>query len=171
MRKDLAYAVAQLNQNAVAIQGLVTVSVELARWKPAPAEWSILEVLGHLADEEREDFRRRVDYTLNRPGEAWPAIHPGAWVTERRYNEQDPDQTLADFLTERGASLAWLRQQADADWSRSYDHPAGVTLTATDLLAAWLAHDGLHLRQLVELHRAYLHVVWPGADIGYAGDW
>jgi hypothetical protein len=27
-----------------------------ARWKPAPEEWSILEVINYLCDEEREDF-------------------------------------------------------------------------------------------------------------------
>ena len=80
---NLAYAIDRLNQNAVAIQALVTVDEAQARWRPAPDEWSILEVLSHLVDEEREDFRQRLDYTLHRPGEAWPATDPPGWVISR----------------------------------------------------------------------------------------
>ncbi len=167
---NLAYAIDRLNQNAVAIQALVTVDDAQARWKPAPDEWSILEVLGHLVDEEREDFRQRLDYTLHRHGEAWPATDPPGWVKSRAYNDRDPDQTLAEFLVERGNSLAWLRKLDEPDWLHAYDHPSGRRITAGDLLASWVAHDGLHLRQLVELQRAYLTVALHG-DIGYAGDW
>ena len=34
-----------------------SVSNEQARWKPGKDRWSILEVINHLFDEEREDFR------------------------------------------------------------------------------------------------------------------
>ena len=40
------------------------VSEEQARWKPTTDEWSILEVVNHLADEEVEDFRHRFDHPL-----------------------------------------------------------------------------------------------------------
>jgi hypothetical protein len=168
---DLAHAIDALNQNAVAIQALATVSGEQARWKPSPDDWSILEIINHLADEEREDFRQRLDYTLHRPGEAWPPIDPAGWVVSRDYNARDPDESLADFLVERGASLAWLRRLATPDWSQAYHHPAAGRMTAGDLLASWVAHDGLHIRQLAEVRRAYLQVVYPGALIEYAGDW
>ena len=59
-----------LARNAETIHRMVNgVSDEQARWKPTPEDWSILEVINHLYDEEREDFRTRIDYTLHRPGE------------------------------------------------------------------------------------------------------
>ena len=135
---NLAYAIDRLNQNAVAIQALVTVDEAQARWKPAPDEWSILEVLSHLVDEEREDFRQRLDYTLHRSGEAWPATDPPGWVISRSYNERDPDQTLAEFLVERGNSLAWLRTLDEPDWSQAYDHPrAGASQPAICWHRGW----------------------------------
>ena len=33
---------------------------EQARWKPGADRWSLLEVINHLYDEEREDFRKRL---------------------------------------------------------------------------------------------------------------
>ena len=51
----------RLRANADVIAAQVAgVSDEQARWKPDPAQWSILEVMSHLADEEIEDFRARL---------------------------------------------------------------------------------------------------------------
>jgi hypothetical protein len=44
-------------------------------------------------------------------------------------------------------------------------------LSAGDMLMSWVAHDLLHLRQLVELHYAYHKQQAQPYDIGYAGDW
>ena len=71
-----------------------------ARRKPGPVDWSILEVVCHLYDEEREDFRLRLDLMLHRPAEPWPKISPGAWVTERAYNERDYAAMLEQWLAE-----------------------------------------------------------------------
>ena len=46
---------------AAAYEGL---DEESARWRPGPARWSLLEILCHLLDEEREDFRRRIALLL-----------------------------------------------------------------------------------------------------------
>ena len=60
-----------------------------ARFKPGPESWSILEVVCHLYDIEREDFRPRLDAILHRPTEEWIQIDPQNWITMRRYNERD----------------------------------------------------------------------------------
>ncbi len=141
-----------------------------AQVKPTPESWSILEVVCHLGDEERDDFRLRVDLTLNRPGEEWPPIHPGAWVTERKYNERDLEQSLNDFLAERGKSLAFLKSLESANWNASHMTEFGER-KAGDLLGSWVAHDNLHMRQLVELRRVRLEKITVPYDIRYAGEW
>ena len=72
-----------------------------ARLKPNPESWSVLEVMGHLYDIEREDFRPRLDATLHRPAEEWTSIDPGSWISARGYNQRDLAETLAGFLAER----------------------------------------------------------------------
>ena len=128
---------------------------EQAKWQPAPGKWSMLEVLAHLLDEEREDFRQRIQYLLEKPGEAWPPIDPEGWVVSRGYNDLDVYDTLGAFEAERDASLVWLRGLEDPDWDRSYEHPQVGTIKAGDLLAAWAAHDYMHIRQLSNLCVAY----------------
>ena len=39
------------------------------------------------------------------------------------------------------------------------------------MFASWVAHDNLHIRQLVELRRNLIERMTQPYDIGYAGDW
>jgi hypothetical protein len=150
-------AAIDLEAHARVVTALVdAVAAEQARWKPAPDRWSILEVVNHLADEEAEDFRQRLDLTLHHPGEPWPAIDPERWVTERGYAERDLAESLERFLTERRRSLVWLRGLDAPDWERSWVHPRVGTLRAGDLLASWLDHDLIHIRQITRLHHQWL---------------
>jgi hypothetical protein len=168
---DLDSLLAQMNLHAGSIHSLTLgLSDEQARWKPEPEAWSILEVVNHLYDEEREDFRVRVDYILHHPDLPWPPINPGGWVVERGYNQRELGQSVLSFLEERRKSLEWLKGLMDPDWNASVKSALGQ-FTAGDIFAAWVAHDLLHLRQLVELHWAYnLQSVRP-YQVNYAGDW
>jgi hypothetical protein len=169
---NLAQTVSRLSGTAETIQSLVHhVEKEQAVWKPSTNEWSILEVINHLADEEDQDFRTRFDLILNQPDTTWPAIHPSAWVTERAYNSRDLSESLERFLLERDKSITWLKGLASPDLERSHVHPSFGTLSAGDLLASWVAHDLLHIRQLTRLHYGWLEQTSASYDISYAGDW
>jgi hypothetical protein len=158
--------------NAAAVQQLVAgVGDDQARWKPAPDSWSILEVVNHLIDEEREDFRTRVDLTLHHPETSWPPIDPVGWVTKRNYAARDLADSLATFMDERGHSLAWLRGLDDPNWESEHRHPAFGSMKAGQILVSWLAHDLLHLRQLVELHYLYHREQVAPYSVDYAGEW
>lgn len=171
MPLDIPAARARLAANAKAIAALVeAVGAEQAIWKPSSEDWSILETVCHLADEERLDFRARLELCLRDPSLPWPPIDPAGWVTERDYNRREPAAALADFLAERERSLVWLAGLAEPDWRQTSVRPIR-SLSAGDLLVSWLAHDLLHLRQLVELQRAWLTREAGDFDLGYAGDW
>ncbi len=167
---ELDRFIPQMADNAQRIRALTQrVSEEQARWKPGPDSWSILEVVNHLLDEEQEDFRVFLDLVLHRPDEPRPKIAPQAWVTERRYNERDLGESLQGFVAAREASLTWLRGLAP-DWEATYQAPWGP-IRAGDVFAAWVAHDLLHMRQLVELHWAYTARRVAPYKTDYAGEW
>ena len=84
------------------------VAPEAARLKPSAESWSILEVVCHLYDEEREDFREHLDFILHRQNEEWHAIDTEGWVTQRKYNEQNFAEMQEKFLVEREKS--WLSE-------------------------------------------------------------
>jgi hypothetical protein len=168
---DVNRYIARLAAQAEVIAALARgVSDEQARWKPAPKEWSILEVVCHLYDEEREDFRARIRLTLEDPTQDWPPIDPEGWAVSRRYNERDLTSALAGFQVERQASLEWLKSLQSPDWDAAHRHPAGFDLRAGDLLAAWTAHDLLHICQLADLHRLYIAEQARPYSTRYAGE-
>jgi hypothetical protein len=168
---ELSEIITRLEHTAQAIQSLVDgVNEEQARWKPGPENWSITEVICHLADEEVEDFRRHVDQLLNQTDEPWSLIDPQGWVTQRKYNQQDHCAVLLRFLNERQDSLIWLSRLDSPDWDSKITNEYG-SLTAGDCLLSWTAHDLLHLRQLIELHYAYAAAHANPYQVSYAGDW
>ncbi len=146
------------------------VTPEQARVKPSAESWSILEVVCHLYDEEREDFREHLDFILYRQNEKWHVIDTLGWVTQRKYNEQDLAEMQGKFFAERERSLGWLRGLQNPDWEKSYTTPYR-TIRAGEMLACWAAHDNLHIRQLVELRRLRLENITKPYNLEYAGDW
>jgi hypothetical protein len=169
---EVSRMITRLRANAEILAALVAgVSEEQARWRPEADKWSMLEVVCHLADEEVEDFRTRLDLTLHRPGVKWPPIDPQEQAVGRAYNTRDLEEELARFLAARGDSLAWLEGLADPDWSLAYEHPKAGPITAGDLLTSWVAHDHIHIRQLNRLHREYLVEKLSGHSPEYAGSW
>ena len=147
------------------------VSRQQARWRPNADSWSLLEVVNHLADEEREDFRARLDGILHRPDEAWAPIAPGAWVRERGYNRRELPASLARFTAARQESLEWLEGLELLNLELAAPAPWGGQVRAGDMLAAWVAHDLLHMRQLVELNYAWTQQQLHPFSLAYAGDW
>lgn len=169
---DVNDAAAYLVNHMAAIHALTKgISDEQARWRPAANAWSILEVVNHLLDEEREDFRVRLDCILHRPGEPWTGIDPPGWVTERAYNERELQPSVEQLLQERADSIRWLQGLVDADLGTAAAAPWGGTIPAGDMLWAWVAHDVLHLRQLVELRYALVAESAAPYSPEYAGDW
>jgi hypothetical protein len=128
-------------------------------------------VLGHLADEERHDFRARIDYMLHRAGEAWPALDPQRVVREGGFNEQLLDDLRADFMIERARSLEWLAGLGAANWGASYSHPQLGRFTAASMLCAWAAHDLLHLRQIERIIFQHVRTLTAPDRTDYAGEW
>lgn len=140
-------------------------------WNPAPGKWSLLEVVCHLRDEEREDFRQRLRLTLEDPSQPWPGIDPPGWVTERAYAEQEWSAVLADFLAERNASLRWLDSLDAPAWENVHEHPHLGTIRAGDLLTSWAGHDLLHIRQILGLEWAWNARRAAPYTPDYAGEW
>ena len=165
------YIIGELTANQNVFQSLLQhVSAGCYEWQPEPGKWSLLEILCHLYDEEREDFRARLKHILATPNDPLPSIDPVGWVTARQYITQDYDTVLNNFLTERKKSVTWLRSLSGPAWKNYYQHPKLGPLSAEMMLANWLAHDYLHIRQITRTKYYYL-MAHSNVDLNYAGNW
>ena len=161
----------ELNRNKLIFRELLAaIPKEQYMYKPSPEKWNMLEVVCHLNDEEREDFRLRTRQVLEDPNEALPSFNPVAWVKDRNYIAQNYDDMLDKFLEERQKSIIWLEDLKNPDWSRSYIHPNFGAMSAGMFLSNWLAHDYLHLRQMIKLKFDYFQTL-TNENLNYAGTW
>lgn len=122
---------------------------------PAPDAWSIREVLAHLVDDEAFVMRLRLERTVK---EDRPDLAPHdekQWYATRNTTRDARDELLADFETQRAASLGIARLLRPADWRRVGFQPEYGEFTAESWLTRWAEHDTVHLNQIEQTLLAY----------------
>jgi len=165
----LTSARAELARLPVVLDALLG-GLDAALWRerPAPREWSPLEIVCHLRDEEVEDFGARVRVVVD-GGDRFAPIDPVRWAEERQYRDDDPITALAALRERRAASLAFLAAVKPERLRASVSSPAAGTLSGLDLLAAWVTHDRLHLAQLAATLACLGARRWAPLRSDYAG--
>ena len=167
---DIQALVDRLQRFPPIVQAVLDDLAEADRiWTPPHGGWSVAQILGHLLCEERQDFRPRLERLWHDADEAWDTLHPEGAVAQGDW--ADCDATMAAFSEERRASVEWLRAMPAPDMAAQKTHPTFGSMTAGELLGAWVAHDALHLRQLSRrMHELSVRDAAPfGVD--YAGEW
>ena len=139
-----------------------------ARTRPAPDEWSPVEIVCHLRDEETEDFGARLRVIVNGADEFAP-IDSERWAEERRYGEESLPVVLEALRVRRHASLGLLASVAPDTLTGSRSHRRLGRLSGLDLLAAWVAHDRIHLAQLAGTLARIWALRWAPLRAEYAG--
>jgi hypothetical protein len=172
---DLPACIAALERFPAMLRAVVAgLTPEEARRRGPKDAWSILEIVNHMADEEVDDFPRRLRLILEDPQQDWPPIDPEGWAKQRDYQSRDLAESLERFERQRRESVAWLRslenQNPPPDWSKSHTSKFG-TMAAGDMLASWLAHDMLHLRQIAKRLYELGEIRAGGYSSAYAGSW
>jgi len=130
----------------------------LASWHPAPEEWCVKEVIGHLIEAERRGFAGRIRIIVGSDQPTFERWDPPA-VARLRGDCTKPVTVLLDELIAlRQDSVTLVRGLREADLDRGGQHPTVGFLRVRDLLAEWVHHDRNHLRQALANVQAY---VWP----------
>jgi DinB superfamily len=128
-------------------------SGELLGRPPAPGEWSVAELLGHLWDSEIAlSFRSRMILAQDTPPLA--GYDQDAWATLAK----PPFGELLDaFSALRIANLALIKSTPEDRWDRSGVHAERGPTSFRLLLETQAGHDSAHLRQLEQTIAAVRH--------------
>jgi hypothetical protein len=127
-------------------------------FRPAPGEWCILEVLGHLIEAEQRGFAGRIRLMLGEDGRTLDRWDPEQVARDRRDGERDPSLLLGEFVRLREVSLQLVERLREADLARRGEHPTVGTLTVNDILHEWVHHDRNHIAQMMANVQA---CAWP----------
>lgn len=111
--------------------------------------WSAFDIVGHLIHGERTDWMPRARMILQH-GESQTFVPFDRWAQARESQGKSLAQLLDEFGRLRSENLGQLRALniQPADLQRRGRHPALGTVTLSQLLAAWAAHDLTHLHQI-----------------------
>jgi hypothetical protein len=122
------------------------------RRRPAPKEWSVLELLGHLVDAEIV-MSARFRWVISEDQPPLLGYDQDQWVARLRHNDDQPDELLAVFSAVRAANLRLWRQSSADDRQRVAMH-AERGPESYELMFRMLAgHDRFHLNQMRETVR------------------
>ncbi|MBC8143555.1 MAG: DinB family protein [Armatimonadetes bacterium] len=117
--------------------------------RPDPDRFSLREILAHLADWEPVAHERIVR-TATETAPFLPNWDEEKAVLVGDYAHSEPHESLRLFTISRGVTVHTLASLAEADWSRVARREGVGELTIERQAFLMLAHDGYHLRQVVE---------------------
>ncbi|MCP4138959.1 MAG: HAD hydrolase-like protein [Chloroflexi bacterium] len=113
-----------------------------------PDEWTLVEILSHLRDVEREVNLPRFQTFLNEENPFITANDPDRWVSERVYAKNDGEAVLQEYVDARLETLEALKKLSAEDWQRAGRHAIFGPITLQEQLGFMVEHDRVHLRQI-----------------------
>ena len=150
LKKHVEAAEKSPKEIAAAVSGL---SPEALHYKPAPDKWSILEILGHLADIEIV-YAYRLRQML---ADEKPVIAPmdqDAWARHLGYTDIAAPEMVALYGLNRHHTLRLLRRLKPADLEKSAFHPElQKQVTVARLVEQMSGHGANHLAQIEKLKK------------------
>jgi uncharacterized damage-inducible protein DinB len=150
LKKHLEAAEKSPKEIAAAVSGLPPATL---RYKPAPEKWSILEILGHLADIEIV-YAYRLRQML---ADEKPVIAPmdqDAWARNLGYMDTPAPELVALYGLNRHHNLRLLRRLKPTDLEKSAFHPEHQKdVTVARLIEMMAGHGTNHLVQIERLKR------------------
>ena len=149
-KKHLDEAEKSPKKVAVAVSGLPD---KVLRYKPAPEKWSILEILGHLADIEIV-YAYRIRQML---ADEKPVIAPmdqNAWASRLGYLQSSPAELVALYGLNRHANLQLLRRLKPDDREKSAYHPElQRNVSVAEMVEKMSGHGASHVEQIEKLKK------------------
>ncbi len=127
--------------------------IPAAEWAmpPAAGEWSLVEILCHLRDSEREINQPRLARLRDEPDPFIAGRDITDWSKSRDYIHQDGNAAFKDFLSARLETLETMKKLTDEDWNRRARHSIFGPTTLLEMVGFMATHDRLHIQQIWKL--------------------
>lgn len=124
-------------------------------FKPAPGEWSIHELLIHMADSEAMGALR-IRKMIVEPGTTLMTYDETQWAQALDYSSQNAGDALESFRLSRLSTYRLLKNLPDSVFSQSVVHPNYAEPYTIDFwLKIYANHVPEHIEQLKKIHRAW----------------
>lgn len=127
---------------------LAEIPPEAWLFKPEPKEWSVYEVLIHLADSE-SNAALRARKLIVEPGGALMGYDQDKWAAELDYHDQSYEDALQIVRLARKTTYELLKKQPDEVFEHSVKHPEyEEPYTFEQWINTYAAHIPGHIKQI-----------------------
>lgn len=130
------------------IEALRDIPREIWTFKPEPAEWSVHEVLVHLADSE-SNAALRARKLIVEPGGTLMGYDQDKWTRELDYHDQSYEDALEIVKLMRKSTYALLKKQPENVFDHWVKHPEyDEPYTFEQWIDIYSAHIPGHIEQI-----------------------
>lgn len=136
---------------------LAKVPREAWSYRPAPNEWSVHEIIVHMADSESMSALR-ARKLIAEPGSLLMGYEEAKWADELGYIEQSAEDALEIIRLARQSTYGLLKRQPDEVFTHSVIHPEypDDPYTFEDWLNIYARHIPDHIDQLIRSYQAWV---------------
>jgi uncharacterized damage-inducible protein DinB len=121
---------------------------EMWQFRPAPGEWSVHEIIVHLADSELNAYAR-VRKALVEPGSTIFGYDQDGWAKTLDYHRRDVGDALQLLRLVRKMTHELLAGEPADVWSRSFFHPEmNRQITLDEWVIMYAGHIPAHIEQI-----------------------
>ena len=137
------------------IETLQDIPREMWKFKPEPKEWSVHEVIIHLADSE-SNAASRARKLIVEPGGAFMGYDQDQWVDTLNYHEHNLEDALEVVRLVRKTTYTLLKKQPDEIFEHIMMHPEySEPYTFENWLNIYSAHIPGHIEQIMNNYKIW----------------
>ena len=135
---------------------LAEVQREAWSYRPAPNEWSVHEIIVHMADSESMSALR-ARKLIAEPGSMLMGYEEAKWADALGYKEQSVEDALEIIRLARQSTYELLKRQPDQVFTHSVIHPEypDDPYTFEDWLNIYARHIPDHIEQLKRSYQSW----------------
>ena len=142
--------IAILLSTAAFIDNLSRISKKISYWniRPIPTEWSLVEIITHLADVDSDVNLPRMNLIQDENVPFFPAISTDEWATERNYIKNNPIEEMERFLQNRKQLINILSSLTNQKLEKQVNHAIFGPTKILEIIKFITQHDRIHINQI-----------------------
>ena len=131
-------------------------TLDAERWatRPAPEQWSLIEIFCHLRDVDQEVNLPRIDKITTENNPFVQGINSDTWAEERNYIRENGPTGLREFINARTQLIERLASLPAEAWQLTARHAIFGPTHLLELVTFIATHDQSHIRQIQQAVKA-----------------
>ncbi len=127
---------------------------EMWQYRPSPQDFTIHEILVHIADSEANSFVRARRF-IAEPGSGVYGYDESGWAKKLNYHAQAVDDAVELFRWLRGNTHKLIRDLPEEVWRSTVVHSENGVMTMDEWLDVYTRHVPEHIAQMGRVYQAW----------------